>query len=242
MPKTEPARPASDQLSKYGAASAHMGEHLQQVNIVGLYLRDLLVQHDYVESAIEANCFSLGRACLGRDPWDAFDLLWARIEKDIRYVEAKKDFGHIAIVQDVPKPTKMLTDYLSQVKQCCGEKGIFPQPLLCEASTGQMTMMMVADNGHACAKQAKEALRKGAKEMVFGMDRSAVPDQGLEFNDFVTLIWYVDKKFYTAVIDYVPAEDEDDQIIREPNWDNNWWNNHLAFQLLPDLREAAGTA
>lgn len=153
------------------------------------------------------------------------------------------EWAETPISQAPPPPTRLLRDYLDQVKSFCGAEGVYPQPFLQQDVNGSITLTAIAADGGMCLDLAEKVLASGqVAELIFGLDRSAVPGQGLEFDDFVTVVWYVDGEFYTAVIDYKPAEDEADVVIREPNWNNNWWNNEMRDGLLPMLRKALGEA
>jgi hypothetical protein len=232
-------RPTPEKMAEYERRAAGEPEHLQGVSIVGNYLADLMRERGFDDDEVENACFSLGRLCFGRDRWEAFDLMWAKVQADSEEEERRKTYGDTPVEQAVPEPTDLLTDYLRQVRVLCGDKGVYPQPLLYRDTEGQITMCAVAADGGHCVKVARDALARGdVEEMVFGLDRSARPGQGLEFDDFVSMVWYVGGDFYTAVINYVPAAAEGDRIIRDPDWDNNWWNNQMRAGLLPSLRAA----
>jgi hypothetical protein len=200
-----------------------------------------LLGDEFTDDEAQHLLFTLGRVCMGRDPWDAFDKMWVRVQSDLKIKTARKTYADTPVEQALPEPTALLQDYLGQVRSFCGDRGIFPQPLLWRDTEGKVTMAAIAADGNHAFKTATEAFEGGTvQELVFGMDRSAAPGQGLEFNDFVTMVWYVGGEFYTAVIDYVPAEDEADQIIREPNWNNNWWNNEMRDTIIPAFQKALG--
>lgn len=231
-------RPTPEQLASYEAKFDATGQpaFLKGISIVGDFMADCMEEAGFPEEDIEPVCFMLGRLCMGRDPWAAFDLLWKKVEDDLAEKERRKTYADTVVEQHVPEATDLFTEYLTQVQGFCGDKGIFPQPLLYRDLEGKLTLMAVAADGNECVRHARKALKEGVEEMVFGLDRSAAPGQGLEFNDFVTVVWYVGGEFYTAVINYVPAEDKADQIIRDPDWANNWWNNQMRATILPDLR------
>jgi hypothetical protein len=237
---TTPPRPTAEQLAAYEAQAANQPSYLQGVTIVGTFMSDQLADLPFTEEEVESITFNLGRACLGRDPWVAFDLMWEkRVQADLETKEQRKTWADTPVEQAVPEPSKMLIDYLSQIQGFCGEEGVFPQPMLWNTTDDKLTMEAIAADGNVVCDRAVEAIGTGTvKELVMGMDRSASPGQGLEFNDFITVVWYVGGEFYTAVIDYKPGADEADQVIREPNWHNNWWNHQMQDTLVPRLREA----
>ena len=232
-------RPTPEKLAEYEKKATEHPEYLHGITVVGDYLADLMREREFNDDVVEEFCFTLGRMCFGRDIWEAFDIMWAKVGKAVKERERRKTYADTPVEQKVPEPTDLLREYLIQVRTFCGEKGIYPQPLLYQDTENKLTMVTVAADGNLCAKQARETLAKGdVKELVFGIDRTSEPDQGLEFDDFVSVVWYVGGEFYTATINYVPAEDEDNQIIRDPDWDNNFWNNQMRDELLPSLRSA----
>lgn len=236
-----PTRPTAEKLAEYEQRFRDSGkpEYLREIYIVGAFLSELMDERGFSEKEIGDTGSTLSRVCQGRDPWVAFDLLWKRIQSDLEKMERRKTYGDTPVEQAVPEPTELFQSYLSQIRTFCGDEGIYPQPLVYRDTEDKITMVAVAAEGNTCVRHAREALAKeDVAELVFGMDRSAAPGQGLEFDDFVTVVWYVGGEFYTAVINYKPAEDEDDQIIREPDWNNNWWNNQLKDNLLPVLQKA----
>lgn len=237
---TTPPRPSPEQLAAYEAKAASQPSYLRGVSVVGDYMGSLLGD-EFTDAEAEDILFKLGRICMGRDPWDAFDKMWVHVEGLKADKVRRKTYATTPVEQAVPEPTKLFIDYLSQVQGFCGEEGVFPQPMLWSDTDDKVTMNAIAANGNVCVDQAIEALEGGTVvELIMGMDRSASPGQGLEFNDFITVVWYVGGQFYTAVIDYKPAAEEADQVIREPNWNNNWWNNQMKDTLVPRLQKALG--
>jgi len=232
-------RPTPEQMARYEANFAATGksEPFKDIYIVGDFLSDLMEEAGFGDQEIHDTCFTLGRLCFGREPWAAFDLMWAGAQRNAEARKRQATYADTPVDQDVPEPTPLFTEYLGQVRHFCGAEGVFPQPLLHRDTEGKVAFVAVAADGMVCLRQAKEALKTGTvEELVFGMDRSARPGQGLEFNDFITVVWYVGGEFYTAVINYKPAEDEDDRIFRLPDWNNNWWNNELRAALVPELQ------
>ena len=227
----EALRPSPEQLAEYkqNFASSGQPDFLANIQIVGDFMGHLMRERGFDEETISQTNFTLGRLCMGRDPWEAFDKMWAKVERDAEIKAERVAYGDTPVLQPGrPEPSKLFLEYLGQVSGFCGDAGIFPQPMLWTNPEGKLTMEAIAADGNTVFKRAIEALTEGsATELVFGMDRSAAPGQGLEFNDFLTVVWYVNGNFYTAIIDYVPHEEEAGQIIREPNWNNNFWNNQL---------------
>lgn len=217
-------RPTTEQLAHYEAKlnAANHSESMRGISLAGDFLADCMEAEGFGDEEIENA------------------IMWKKIEEALAEKKRRETYGTTPVEQSVPEPTDLFIAYIGQVRGFCGEAGIFPQPLLYKDPEGKITMVAVAADGAECVRQAKEALRGGAEEIVFGLDRSAAPGQGLEFNDFVTVVWFVGGEFYTAVINYVPAEDEADQIIRDPDWNNNWWNNQMRDNLLPELRAFVG--
>ncbi|MBX7138863.1 MAG: hypothetical protein K1X83_12880 [Oligoflexia bacterium] len=69
--------------------------------------------------------------------------------------------------------------------------------------------------------EAVRAIRtEKPKKLMLGFDCLSRPDQGLEFESFIAVIEYADRKFRTGVINYQPATDDAPAIIRPIDWDN----------------------
>lgn len=230
--------------------NARMDAFIQEQFIAACLLEDILkgfgtTTPDYRKD----RCFVFGRMCFGKaDPWTVFDKMLAACEKVHQQMLTESAWASTPIPQDVPPPSKLLTDWLCNAKSARGDKGVYPQVFWHQDPDGQTTIEALAINGDEAFDRAIAVFRTiHPTEFVLGVDMQALPNQGLEFNDFLAVIWYTNDQFYTGVINYqlstaTPPEGETEPAFRPIQWDNNFWNHYLRIKSpIPQMLAPIGT-
>lgn len=234
-----PRRPTPEQRARIEAEIRQRGDatpaFLSEMVVASYFLEDLLREHGFPASYIEDRCFTFGRMCFGRDPWQALDKMLPIVEDTIQEMATRKAWADQPVAQDVPAPTPLLEEFWKSAKNFRGEKGVHPSVLIWrdDATPSLMTHMALDLNGRQVFEQAIEVFQQDKPaEMAFGVDMTAIEGQGLEFDDFLAVVWYVDGRFFTGVVDYqkstdTPPEGETEPSFRPIRWDNNYWNHSL---------------
>jgi hypothetical protein len=201
--------------------------------VAACFLEDTLNEMGAPSAFVKDACFTFGRFCLGRDAWAAFDLFFPKCEADVKNLTDKKSWAGVAVVQDVPPASDLLNEWWSMAKRARGDRGVFPQMFLLREHSNNVSIHALALNGSAAINSALVTIQvANPAEFVLGIDMSAVPGQGLEFGDFLAVVWYLDGQFYTGVVDYQvstasPPTGETEPAFRPIRWDNNYWNHSL---------------
>lgn len=256
-------RPTPEQLQIYRARTSsfsvelglaaklsegsNLGRQLRGVDYAGWFLGEILREGGINEDTIQEYQFTFGRVCLGREPWEAFDKILPKAEKLVADFQARKSWGDPSVSQTPPEPTELLKHWHEDAERFRGDKGVFPQ--VCHwrgPSQEQYNIEALALSGAQVHRRVEELLKTGeVVELCMGVDMTSLPDQGLKYNDFLLVIWYVGGQFYTGVVDYqLPGavsegETPDFGSIR---WDCNYWNRVCSEDWLPALRKALPAA
>ena len=204
---------------------------LKAVFLAGEFLRMLLTDMKGPPDYIESRCVAFGRYCVGRDPWEAFDLVWPRCLADMTSIMEDREWSDTPVPQDVPPETPTMAAWRMSAKMTRDEKGVFPQQFFVLTETG-LEVHALAVDGRAAFDYAIKTAGKKPIEFILGVDMSSVPGQALDLENFLAVIWYVGGQFYTGVLEYALAVGElpagqDEYEFREINWNNNYWNNAL---------------
>jgi hypothetical protein len=197
------------------------------------------------EAEIDHYCFLQGQLSFLRDPWKAADKVLEKARHDTSPPEVDPEQTPVPIP---PPPSSLLTSFLDSVENSVGEEGIRSMPFLHRSPNGRVVFAaLVLDNGNQVFKVVVETLRsEHPTEFVFGIDRYVTPDlrskQGIEFKDFVTVIWYHESQFYVGIINYRPASAPEGVLVRPIDWNNRYWNALLRTHAgeVPILQKALG--
>jgi hypothetical protein len=191
------------------------------------------------EGTAEDACFKMGRmVATGRDPWDVVDRFIPQLEQLAERAKQKAEWAETAVPQDVPGPTDLFNAWFNMAKNSVGEEGVYPQQFHRQASDGGIVVEALAINGNDAMRLAIERLEtEDVAEFVLGIDMSAAPDQGIEFEDFLGVIWFVNGEFYSGVLNYQTTKVEN-PAFRDVDWDNNYWNNGLRDHPITKMQEA----
>lgn len=76
---------------------------------------------------------------------------------------------------------------------------------------------------------------KGAKEMIFALDRFAKPDQGTTLGDLMAGHHFADGIWRPFVVEY----QYDPRIVRPFDWDNTFWNGVLRREMAQSIHNIA---
>lgn len=140
-----------------------------------------------------------------------------------------------------PDTTDALEHFLRGCRTICSDTGVYPQQMYVRTVDGEIEMHALAMDGNSVFNHVANRFRQGdVAELIYGLDRAALPGQGLEFNDFITVVWYHEGSFYTGVINYVPSDDPARQVWRDIDWDNEFWNHQLITKEVARLRQVLG--
>lgn len=224
----------SGSARKYAAMSSDVEAVLRDVHIVGAFLGECLMEMNLPQATREDICFQFGRMCFGRtDLWEVFDRVYPQAVELAESLALRKDWAGIPVPQEVPAPTVLLTSFLLFARRSVGEEGVYPLPYLRQAAGGDVTVEALAVNGGEALTHVVEQLRKNPPtEFVFGIDMTAAPDQGIEFQDFLAVIWYVGGQFLSGVINYEREGVSEIPAFREIDWNNNYWNHGIREQFI----------
>ena len=230
----EKTRPTPEQMIELERMAASQPAILRDVTIVGTYLSMVLAERGMDEDSASEWGFILGRACFGRAPWEAFDLVLAKVVGDADKQQKMKLWASTPFEQVVPEPSKLLTEFFDYARSCVGDEGVFPQPMFVQRE-GLTIEALAVDGGAVFKRGIEHAGDSEVTEMVFSVDMSSRPDQGLEFDDFLGVVWLYEGQLYSGVINYETGEGN---AFRPIDWHNDYWNHSLHDYPIAKMKEA----
>lgn len=217
--------------------SPSLDDHIHEQFIAACFLEDTLKSFGTTTPDYRRDrCFTFGRMCFGRDVWTAFDKMLASCQATHQQVLTESAWATMPLPQNVPPPTPFLTNWYNHAKSARGDKGVYPQVFWHQDPEGHTTIEALAIDGDQAFDRAIHVFRTThPTEFVLGVDMQALPNQDIEFNDFLTVIWYTEGQFYTGVINYqlsgdAPTGEDTEPAFREIRWDNNFWNHSLRIK------------
>lgn len=220
--------------------------YIREQYLAACFLEDEMLRMGFSADMCERVCFDFGRACVGKSVWDTLDVVLAQLD-DVLAQQGTAETT--SSPQDVPAETPLLSMWWDFAKRARGDKGVYPQAFLTQRHDGGVTVNALALSGKAVMRQVVDVVRTTPlTEFAVGVDMTAHPEQGLAFDDFLAVIWYVGGKFYTGVVDYqlstaTPPEGEDEPAFRPIRWDCDFWNQRLREgNFLAALKEAVELA
>jgi hypothetical protein len=215
----------------------------RNIYITGWFLDDCLAEIGVPDAERESICFNFGRMCFGRtNLWELFDRVYPQAVERAELLARRKDWAGISVPQEIPPPTALLTGFLMCAKNSVGEEGVFPLLYHRQAADGGVTIEALAISGAATIKRVATQLAEDPPvEFVFAVDMSAKPDQGIEFQDFLAVVWYINGQFLTGVINYEREGVSENPAFREIDWNNNYWNHGIREQFIPQMQAALGS-
>ena len=222
------------------AASPDVEDFIRNQFIAACHLEECLLALGAPETFRKEWCFKYGQLCFGRDIWDVFDRVIARCEAQIRGVTERQEWVDVPVPQDVPELTDLVQDWWGVCRRSADSQGVYPQQCLVGLSDDTRIFMAMAMDGNEAFHRLIELFRRpdlDITECIFGIDMTAMAGQGLEFNDFLAVVWFREETFYTGVLNYTVPE-EGEPIFREIDWTNNYWNHSLRDFPIPDLKQA----
>lgn len=219
--------PDQSVIDSYLAQTTNQPDFLRSVAASGLWVEDQLRELGFTDDEISEWCFKHGRMCFGRDPWETAEKVVGYCGEIMEGRAKWVTYRNQPVHQDIPEDRSLLDSYLDAAKSFCGEKGVHPQVCLVKDSEGQAFHALDLSPEQIIDHVCSVIQDKQPTEFVLGIDRSSRSNQDLEFDDFLSIYWYVNGEILTGIVDYVPAEDPEDQVWRPVNWNNHIWNNIL---------------
>lgn len=214
---------------------------LRDQYVLGTFLGECLSEIGMPDEGAEQLCFSFGSLCFGRtDLWPLFDRILAHGEEQMKLLSQRKEWSEVPVPQDVPEPTDLLTSWFDYARRSVVPEGVYPLPYVKRNPDGQIVFSALAVSSADAMTHVVEDLKKGVtpSEFVLGIDMSAVPGQGIEFDDFLAVVWYVDGKFFSGVVNYQREGTSPDPAFRPIDWNNNYWNHSLRDLLIPRMGQS----
>lgn len=137
---------------------------------------------------------------------------------------------------ETKKAVEMFEHYCSNAVD---EKGIYPFPMVAIKMDGTIEMSALALPGTEAREQfLRKIVKREAKVVMFGIDRTTKPGQGTEFADvFTCALWEARKDEFgpgewrewirIGVINY----QNDPRVVRPIDWENEFWNKRFKAEL-----------
>ena len=115
------------------------------------------------------------------------------------------------------------------------ERGVYPEPGLAVFKDGRRELAAIDDPNSVILWFWDKIANCQAVEVICGVDRYTAPEQGTEFRDVVTCVYWADglddkdwaKSFRVGVINYQPEP----RIVRPFDFDNTFWTNKMSAEL-----------
>lgn len=205
--------------------------------VVGGFLDMVLKEKGASEAFCHRCCEAFGKACFGREAWAAFDLLFPKALEALEADARKELWADTPFEQNVPEPSPALQEFFNYAKGFRGAEGVFPQPGLVDRGDKRALESMAVDGMTVYKRMIESAGDPEVTELVYAVDMSSKPGQGLEFDDFLGVVWMYEGRFYSGVINYETGEDED-LAFRPIDWNNNYWNHSLHEYPIAKMQEA----
>lgn len=232
-------------LKKMMGENASLAALMHEQFLIACFLEDSLLELGASESYRQKANEELLNLCMRLPSWAAFDKIYSDSEQYLNAQQSNK----APITQTVPPPTKLLSTWWETAKLSRGDSGVYPQVFLVKAYDDVISFYALVLEGNAAITVAIDTIRKNnPEEFVLGIDMRAKPNQDIEFNDFLAVVWYFEGEFYTGVVDYqlstaTPPEGETEPAFRPIRWDNQVWNHTLRERHpIPAMREALKAA
>lgn len=112
--------------------------------------------------------------------------------------------------------------------------GVYPHHCLVIEKDDKLTFCCLDLKPEQVWLYVRKLITEGAKELIFGMDRFAKPDQGTTLGDFVAGARF-DGKFWTSfVIEY----QHEPRIVKDIDWHNSFWNGLMTNEILSQMSGA----
>lgn len=199
---------------------------LRPVYIAAEFLGAVLREAGASPEQVREICFRFGRRCLGRDVWVAFD---RELELWDRTVAETAELASRTVLQVVPAPTPLLEQLVNFARMSVGEEGVSPLPFLHRGASGGLSMEALAvGSGREAIDYAVRRVRACRPvEFAIAIDMVSMPGQGLRFPDFLAVVWFVEGRIVTGVVNYQRAGAVPEPAFDPIDWTNTYWNNRM---------------
>jgi hypothetical protein len=101
------------------------------------------------------------------------------------------------------------------------DEGVFPHQMIVLKKDGSVTMLSLSVNPPSMFKEmARWKAMPDTAELVFGLDRFCLPDQGTTLGDCVACLHWDGILWRTFIVEY----QNEPRIVKPVDRDNAWWN------------------
>ncbi len=123
----------------------------------------------------------------------------------------------------------ILKQYRDIISSAIDEKGVYPAHALVLSHDDKVTMMALDLSSTQSYGAFLKAIRdEKAKEAIFALDRSTLPNQGTKYADVLAGQYYVGGEFRPFIIEY----QHEPRIVDPLVWDNEFWTGALTRELV----------
>jgi len=126
----------------------------------------------------------------------------------------------------------LLDIFTEQCERALQEKGVYPNQCVWQTECGEMVYVGMLDiSPDDVIKFALNCLLcKGAKEIVFGLDRYVTnkEEQGLEHNDVLTVFHFDVEGWHYGVLEY----QYEPRVWKDIDWDNDYWRDLMEAEII----------
>lgn len=128
--------------------------------------------------------------------------------------------------------SKLVESFYWMIERGIDADGVYPQVGIAKID-GETQLWALALDPEEIVQHVRTVMTtQNVEELVFGLDRYTKPDQGTEFADVITFLWWDGQKWTPGIIDY----QHEPRIVRPINWNNEFWNNQMLQVTVPHLR------
>jgi hypothetical protein len=114
------------------------------------------------------------------------------------------------------------------VESSIDEEGVFPHQMIFEDCNGKLNMVAIAlYDSIQCMMLLKKTFDKGAKKIIFGLDRLCKEGQGTTLGDCVAGHYWNGEIWQPFVLEY----QNEPRIVKPIDFENNFWNQQLKREL-----------
>jgi hypothetical protein len=107
------------------------------------------------------------------------------------------------------------------------ERGVYPHHALVMSQDDKLTMMALDLFPEQVLRAMVVEILKGAKELIYGLDRTCLDGQGTTLGDCVAGVYWNGTEFKPFIIEYQHSP----RIVKEINWDNEFWTSALQGEI-----------
>lgn len=121
----------------------------------------------------------------------------------------------------------LLQHFEKMVAGTLDNNGVFPHILIFEKSDSsiQKEFINLSEPYHVLCHCLNRLVEERPKYLVFGLDRYAMPDQGVNTTDFLSFYFWDDGAWRFGIIEY-----QDEKIVGT-RWDCTFWNNKQELEI-----------